>query len=62
MEISDSFYLSSPVYLLNTVLIQNGIFAVSYDLNNDISMFYTPIILTSFNALVQIQILLTLLE
>jgi hypothetical protein len=25
MEISDSFYLSSPIYLLNTVLIQNGI-------------------------------------
>jgi hypothetical protein len=35
---------------------------ISYDLNNNISDFsqlYTPVILTSFNAMFKIQILLT---
>ncbi|MBU0940215.1 MAG: TonB-dependent receptor [Bacteroidetes bacterium] len=56
MEISDSFLFIQPSISVKYSFNSKWNFAVSYDLNNNISNFsqlYTPIILTSFNALVQ---------
>jgi hypothetical protein len=49
------FLFIQPIYLLNSFNTKWNL-GVSYDLNNNISDFsqlYTPVILTSFNALVQ---------
>ena len=56
MEISDSFLFIQPSISVKYSFNTKWNYAVSYDLNNDISNFsqlYTPVILTSFNALVQ---------
>ena len=56
MEISDSFLFIQPSISVKYSFNTKWNFAISYDSNNDISNFsqlYTPLILTSFNALVQ---------
>ena len=56
MEISDSFLFIQPSISVKYSFDTKWNFGVSYDSNNDITNFsqlYTPLILTSFNALVQ---------